>query len=238
MIARCAVVACTLVSASPAAAATYVVRHTGTVLTGLDETGVFGGGIVLTGQSFVSEYRFLYPSGAIYTSDGTTVNYYGGTAHGVPSPMSGTITINQVTVSISGNIEARLRLSNDLSSASGPSDILHYTVFHYYADGQVVESSHLTNALVANPGLLSSTDITAPLDYALGANDFGVGSFRIGRSGVGVFEKAEGRLQSNHITVSLVPDISTWTALVAGFAVVGGAMRRRRKHHTLRLAYA
>lgn len=47
---------------------------------------------------------------------------------------------------------------------------------------------------------------------------------------------AQFRLTAADIPTSPVPEPATWTMLIAGFGMVGGAMRRRRREHALAVA--
>jgi hypothetical protein len=221
-----------------AQATTLVITYSGVVSSGIDVTGVFGqAGQDLTGLSYTSVYSLIEPTpGAVVFTDGTSSTTYGGTAYDVPSPISATLTINGVTLSVGGLYIGVVGRENGL-----PGDIGYDLLFHEaqdYTAGTINETNNLVYNVIQSytNNFLGAGDYTTSLNYTVQAGDEASGGFQFFTgnvaSGAGPIN-AYGNLTPQTvnvagITISAVPEPATWGMMFIGFGVLG-AMSRRKK---------
>ena len=206
-------------------AAVYLITYTGTVGGGSDINGEFGtAGASLGGLAFTALFTLTDPTpGAGVTNDGIRGEIYGGTNYGsldLTPPVSGEITINGVTRTVEGT-------ANSLASQHNGFPSINYDqVYHRVenvstgsADGISISIGSTVNNIVDSPNY---TDL---LNYTRQSEDGYTGSFQ--------FQSANGTLIPDSVTIALanvspVPEPATWAMMIAGFGIVGSAMRRRK----------
>jgi len=219
------VTAAGLLAAMPAAAAVQTARYSGTVAFGFDQTGVFAApGSSLAGYSWVATYTYNRFLGGFYNTDGFTYDVsYGGVANGYPglSPMiSASITINGVTRSVAGAYSAQV--------ATYTSPYVAHNAEDYSNDGITQVYNYIANFNYP-AGAPASLDLNFGPVAATGG--FGYTSWQTYDFATGTnTEFAYANLGSDAVySVGIaVPEPASWAMLIAGFGLVGTALRRRR----------
>jgi hypothetical protein len=215
---------------SQTSAAVMDVTYTGTVSSGTDTLGVFGGGS-LVGLSWVATYTFDTSLGYTYSS--SDYNYaYGGSEYGAghPSPvLSSMITINGVGRAVDGSyhgwdygyniggVSRQIHIAENVSS--GHTENLNNDIYNY--NGSL-------------PG-----SITTPFTHTVDAHDaYAYGYYSLS-NGTG-YESIQAKLATLTVSehVGAVPEPSTWAMMLLGFAGVGFAAYRKRKTGTFAMAAA
>lgn len=212
---------------SPASAAEYLITYTGTVASGTDGAGLFGGsGADLTGQSLVARFTLTDSTpGAIATDDGIVAETRGWAPS---SPLKATLTIGGVGSYSFGDDYGTTTHVNGLGVPSyGFDQIYHYTSTDLdYLNAYVVS---YVNDFVA------TSSNTAILYYDVQPTDTSFGTFYLFREGVG---DSYGQFIVSNVTIAeaaeAVPEPATWVMMIAGFGFVGAAARRQR----IRVAHA
>ena len=231
------------VVASPAEAATYVITYTGHVTSGYDQTGVFGtAGANLAGLAFTAVYTLTAPMpGAQTYNDGITGYIAGGTDYARPSPMSGTITIGGLTFSNVGNSASETRQVNGLTNPSyGIDQIFHYANNNSISQETLDEVRFFNTIYSYTNNIINSSDYTDALNYIPQTGDISYGYFRTFEYDYindQYLKNTVAELSNDRVTiaeVSPVPEPASWTMMILGFGLAGGAMRRR----TATMAYA
>src|ERR1700738_1709743 len=209
---------------SQASAAIMDVTYTGTVASGTDPLGVFGGGS-LVGLSWVATYTFDTSLGNTHSSP--YYNYaYGGSSSGSASPvLSSMITINGVGRAVAGSY-----YGEDYGYASG-SFGEQYHLAENYSSGQL---EYLENSISNYNGSLPAS-ITTPFTYTVGAGDNTYVNYSLDGTAY-IYANLTTLTVSEH--VGAVPEPSTWAMMLLGFASVGFAAYRKRKTGTLAMAAA
>ena len=222
--------AASLAVAAPASAAitiaTYTGHFTGGAETSIDVTGLFGAPFTpLGGTAYKAVFRIddTLPGAPVYVpisqyTDGTKIQ--GGSDYGTNVlPVSGTITINGRTQSFLGN------------AASVAIQIHHnYDSTIHYVSGR--RGSLFAHIVEFEPiEFLTTPDLRAPLEYDLPAGDPNSGIyFSIYQNDATTYDYAFGAATIDHISItagSAVPEPAAWSLMIAGFGLVGVALRRR-----------
>ncbi len=207
-----------LLAAAPASAKIITVTLSGTSENITDNANVFGygPGQHLTDKSFVE--TFLVNTSAVnafgpQTSTSVSSNsVFGGSP---PYAVGATLTINGKTFSTIGSNYSALQTTGDYQILSN--DMVNRSVDNnFYVD--------LTGA-----GLPATVD--QPITLALAPGQAVNVSF-IDNNGGGDVSAAIGNLFPTQLTVSVgaagaVPEPAMWAMMLAGFGLIGGAMRRR-----------
>ena len=225
-----------MLAAVPASATITIATYTGH-LAGFsyDLTGVFGmASQSLDGLAYTATYRIddSLPGAPVYVGmQGPYRNIssiFGGTGNGTTAvPVTATIKINGITASIAGTDNGFVLQTHGNFDQS----------YHYVGEGcgpRGCGSSYLSElATLFEPGeFLTSQDFRTPLDVDLTPfkrGDAG-GGLSIYRPGATGFEWAYGELRADRLTVSsgsAVPEPTAWALLMAGFGIVGAALRRQ-----------
>lgn len=241
-----------LLAATPAEAATYLITYTGTVASGYDDTGEFlAPGSIFNGEAFTAVMTLIAPlPGALGYDNGVEASIYGGAGYPAPSPMSGTITINGVTRVFSGDWESLARHTNMCCAPGyGGLDRVYHDINDYNPDW-ATDGAYLSTRLYFSiqsysNDFLATQDYTAPLTYTIQPGDEWEGGFlfsEYSNSFRTVHRNAQGRLNPSTVTIALadvgaVPEPATWAMMLAGFGMVGFAMRRRSPTR-MRVSYA
>ena len=212
-----------LFAAIPAAAVVKVAKYTGTVTTGYDATGLFGApGASLAGYGYVATYKYDKTLGTLFTDGSTYERSTGGAEPSVsgPSPMlSSSITINGVTRTIAGSWEAVAETS------TGPF-VQHYAS-DFFDDG-------ITQSFKYHQSYAYPAGAPASLDQSFGpvaAQGYGYIAWAMYDYATGTLtENTYAYLGTNTVySVSDVPEPATWALMIAGFGMVGGALRRQER---------
>lgn len=164
-----------------ATAADYLITYSGYVITGYDQTGVFGSpGVDLSGKGYTATYKLTLPTpGALLTTDGSHfTNISGGTwtlAGGSVSPVSAKFTINSVTRDVLGPYVGSASKENNYDGHDGISVNSVDQFFSNHADRY--EYSISNNVVSYNQDMFHDIDFSTPFSYILTNDDFGYGKF-------------------------------------------------------------
>jgi len=233
-----AVTAAAMMIAAPVQAATYIITYTGHVSSGYDRTGVFGTpDRDLSGSAYTSKYFLTFPTlGAYYSSAVPAVLTYGGSQVGLPSPLTGSLTINGVTKSIAGNYFSKTYQTNGLPNPQYGYDVLYSDVEDYFYNGNYIIQYMVYNEIYSlNNDIISNADFTKKFSYNFQPGDSSLGGFMFANwtnSPNLINEYANGILNPDSYTISAVgavPEPATWALMIVGFGAIGSAMRRRQR---------
>jgi hypothetical protein len=222
----------------PAEAAQFLVTYTGTAIVN-DNSNYFGLASFL-GRRF--GYRAAYtltlptPGSQTRTDGSRFVINEGGTTiartvgHPTPSPLSAILTINGVNLSFNGSrLASALRYNNNFGN-----DTLRYEIQDEYFVGINRVNTNMTS--IVESGLrnfIDSLDYSHLVNYTVLPGDFSLGSYGIGVLIPGVrTTSSSGTLIAERVSVSAIgnaiPEPAAWALMLAGFALTGSAIRRRR----------
>ena len=227
--------------AAPAEAATVVVpasvtfTATGTVNMGVNAADLFGGGN-LTGLAFVATYVFQ-------TSPSTVGPYY--CCSGSSTGPGGTLSFLNPRTASTINVSATITINGDTFAFSGTGDAFNLASGALGGDERGVEVSgkssggaetEMGSSVLRTPslwlGVPGATDIFRS-NTVSGATGFEIGS-EFGSDGT-QFLLNVSSISSSDITtmVVFVPEFSTWTMMLFGFAGLGFVgWRAQRKNVT------
>ena len=230
-----------MTSVQPAAAATFLITYTGTVSSGIDKDGDFGtAGADLTGSAYTAIFTMddATPGLTRYHTDTFDQIVGGDYGFHTPSPLSAVFKLNGHTVHFAGTDYGG---AGQFFNYDEPNELLYNGVFHDVRQLDIdpfgfSTASHLTQEIVRNVALgdtaiVSSANLTTPLDYSVQPGDL-VGGFVMFFRPPGLTEI---RLAPNHVVIapyggsSAVPEPASWAMMIAGFGMAGGALRRRRR---------
>ena len=220
---------------SPASAALVTVTYSGTISDSFDLSGLFGPpGGNLNGDAFTLVYYFNTSIGLVTSSSSISNFAYGGTVYGasVPSPSLGAyLTINNHREFIGGS---------------------YFGIISGYNDGSYSQQNHAAGT-VSFPGGIEHDDsvtteiynysatlpasITSDFTYNIQPGDTVSGSFDFYTYdfGVGALVNTYGNLDTTELSektgLSAIPEPSTWSMMLLGFAGLGivGYRRTRRR---------
>lgn len=218
------VTAAGLLAAMPATAAVKIARFTGTVVSGYDETGVFAAPFTdLAGYSWVATYTYDKTLGGYLETDGVSYEYsIGGFNYGFPvSPIiSASITINGVTRSVGGTSSARVYTSN-----------LPY-VSHYAQDESNNGLTSVNNYIqIFNDPIGAPASLDQNFGPVAATNGYGWADWATYDYTTGTYTELASAYLGTDAVYSVgnaVPEPASWALMIAGFGLVGTALRRRR----------
>lgn len=218
------VTAAGLLAAMPAAAAVKIATYSGIVGAGFDQTGIFAApGSDLTGYSWVATFAYDTTLAGDRDTDGVNYDYsYGGLSYGSPgmSPIiSASITINGVTRSVAGTYAGSLYTTTS-------SYVQHFAQDYSY-DG-ITETSNYIYTYHYPAGAPGSLDQNFGPVAAVGG--YGYASWYAYDSSTSTYiNNTYAYLGSDAVySVGAVPEPANWAMMIAGFGLVGTALRRRR----------
>ena len=205
-------------SASPAAAAVVNMTVNGTVSFGRDDLGLFGqAGQFLAGSAYQMNFAFDVSNAA---NLGNSHQATGGTLFGRPSPVTrADILINGTTFSFINPYNA------------------YYNTFSYPAFSQMDVGTGGPNGINGGGFSWSRSDqgialaLDTPVSRTFGAGDTVFSAFQQANQDQTAFTYLSLRPTDLNISVAgtAVPEPGTWAMMIAGFGVVGAAVRRRTR---------
>jgi PEP-CTERM motif len=223
--------------AGSATAAEYLITYTGIVRNSVDWTGVFGGSSnSLNGLSYTSVYTLTDPNpGGTIINGGILGQSIGGSINGRPVPVTATLTINGITQASNGSYNS---YAAQIFDPIGNYFATDHLAFEANVTPQFITQRYIGDQTSSRQSFLSTTDYTSSLNYSfLPGENIAVGTFLFAqedRRGGGIYPVyASGQLYANSVTIALfsagagaVPEPASWMLMIAGFGLVGGAMRR------------
>ena len=237
-------VASVLAMSAPAQAAKFLITYTGTVRSGFDLTGEIGAANTdLTGLSYVARYTLDTSVVAIFSSN--AIQSYA-IDIGNKSLLTADITIDGKTFSINGSYIGYVEQTNNDSSNF---DLVAHVSEDSIEDSQIKYAIRLDSTIIGRSiNIVNSSDYTQILNFNAQLSGVPLNS-RFGNFYITELDKITGInrrqvvavLNPNTITiaplnaVAVVPEPATWAMMIAGFGIVGGAMRktsRRRRSET------
>lgn len=235
MLIKLALVAGAFALAAPAYAATVLVTMTGRISSGQDATGVFGSPGDLAGQNLKVVYTASFAGHGTRSRQGPgEMHSEGGLGYNTGgSPVSAEVTINGTTQYISGYFAGEAWALDNVQYG--------YDLLYFYASDYGFIPNGIANKRVSSSvqsyvnDFLSSGSYTEPLAYRLGAGDSHYGSmyfdtydFDIGQTAFASANFTVSAVRIAELRVGGVPEPSSWSLLIIGFGILGGAMRTRR----------
>lgn len=224
---------------APASAAQYLITYTGEVYDSQNPLNYFGltGENSLEGLAYTLDFTLTVPTpGAIIESNATTDRISGGSSLNAPSPLSAVITINGVSMGLSGSYLAVAEQLNNYVSSSGGA------AFDQIRDLAGGPNNETLSAVISSTvnNILDSADYKQSLVYDPGSTDTAYGYFQFTDyslpNGSYGFNYVNGRLTVDRVTVtppapppsdpSSVPEPAPWAMMIAGFGLIGAALRR------------
>jgi hypothetical protein len=234
-----------------AQAARLLVVYTGTVSNdSIDETGVFGGGVI-DGARFRAEFVVddsAFGAIAIFGPDFSQL--YGGLNQGpgFQVPATATLTINGVSraFGVAIGTDGGTYYSDNPHVAIPDDSAAVDSIWHSTGDKGVRSGKFLRSGLSLGfdaVNLLANGDYRTPLTYTLGEFGEGFGSFNFSEEVLDANNQptdvydvnAYGVLSPNFVEVTALPSLNavpepaSWAMMITGFGLVGGAMRRRAR---------
>ena len=229
--------------AVPAPAAVYLATFGGTTGVSWDFTGEFGGNGSLAGLPFTATFRLTVPTpGAITSNDGTSATIRGGTENDpdVPTPVSGSATVNGVTRNIAGLYRGLATRTNGFTGPGTGSDVLEFQVSDDHEQGYFSATRYMLIRLESSSrNLFDDVDPGSPLFYERQPGDLTYGNIALedmnydpNSSGPTDVNASIGFLV-DRMTIAVepeaVPEPATWATFIAGFGLIGAGMRRQRR---------
>lgn len=227
-----------LTMAAPAAAAPTTVTVTGSVMSGVDAGGQFGvAGASLAGRPFSAIFTIDQATGSTL-SETATSSYLAGMA--AASPISAVLTIGDASYRFAGSYNGMVRVTD--AAGNGGTDSAQFFVDDTDLSQKPNDNTLLSLGFDTLRNVLSSPAFGAVTVSDLSLADNAKGVLKIAnRDGTtGAFgAPTVADLSVNTISASVmspVPEPATWAMMVAGFAMAGVALRRRRVDARVRFA--
>ena len=228
----CTAAAAALLTAMPAAAIVKVATYTGTIRDGIDETGVFGAaGSDLAGLSYVATYTYDRALGFLITDGVHYDESYGGTFPNLAaSPViSATLTINGITKILFGEWEGYIQTGSDRQNFSVYS--VTHSAISLVDDGTIFRVHNIYNiANIMAPASLNQN--WGPVTQAgSGHGEANIYYYDLATAklveSVYAYLNADGTYSVTDLAPVTEP--SAWALMIAGFGLVGAALRRRER---------
>jgi hypothetical protein len=223
----------TTVSATSANATMVDVTWTGTISSGNDRTGIFGGArgedFDLAGFGYTAVYRFDTDLGS-FSGDATHQKLIGGTSFGngtlVSPAISATIAINGVTVSVGSDVLGSYFRRSEPASGGFTGIGIFETSVIASSDTPPGVDEIFNRVSRSDDELLPSVSLIEPYARTFGAGDNVTNSN---------FQKFDGgqlvaaNLEPTSVTVAAVPEPSTLALMIAGLGVLGAWRKPRSR---------
>jgi hypothetical protein len=226
--------------ATPAQAAQFFITYTGKLGTAPNVIGPFGApGSRLDGKRFVASFTYddaVRGNGFGFCGN-NCVTKFGfnppGTTNGVL--LTGSLNVDGIVVPFNGNASV-VTQENGRQGRDG--------VSHKIEQSRLLTGGHEI-AFELGVGVFSSVHdfvhsltLTDPLDYTVQAGDIAVGSFSYQDFDLQAQQFSQrflGQLITERVTIApivpvagAVPEPASWALMIAGFGLIGGALRRSR----------
>ena len=217
----------TLLTAMPTAAVVKIATYTGTISSGLDSTGVFAApGTDLPGYSFTATYTYDKLRGSLNVTD---VGYDVSFGSGLNSPIiASNITINGVTKSISNTGFGYVGVTLPPWT---PYFYIRHDSGENFDDGATSMSRQLTTRGVAASLPATLDQNWGPVSVSNSLNEFnGMSFYGYDYLLDTTTEAVSARFGPDMVytvTGDSVPEPTSWALMIAGFGMVGVALRRR-----------
>lgn len=227
-----------LTMAVPAAAAPTTVTVTGTVMSGIDAGGQFGTtGASLAGQPFSAIFT-IDPATGSTAIETATSSYLAGM--GATSPISAVLTIGSGSFSFTGSHNGLAR-TTDAAGNGGTDSTL------FFVDDTDLSQKPNDNTLLSLGFDTLRNVLSAPAFGGIAVSDLSLADNAKGVLKIANRDDSTGAFGTPTVAdlsistirtsvVSPVPEPATWAMMVAGFAVAGVALRRRRVDARVRFA--
>lgn len=197
------------ISASPAAAVVMTATYRGTVASGTDGRGVFGGGDLI-GKTYE----------AVYTYDTDDLEPF------FSNPIVHLAKTARTTLMLTiGNV-GQLQFATLYTRIVNNSDDVYSDQLQHdgYFDGGFM--NHYVGSRNMIGGLLADQTVS----YAVGEQDFFMSSYRYGDSDTGTnLEMSITSIDQRPEQVAPVPEPASWALMLTGFATMARALRVRRR---------
>lgn len=213
--------------ATTAQAALFQQVYSGTISYGYDYAGLFGAGSNLTGLAYTATYLIDDSKGVYGESKSPYYAYsyvYGGMAHGQPSPVSGKLTIGSTTISLDGNDYGSTSRQDAYSSGYSEYVGTYSRDTKLSSNGNSYISSYIHNLAYTDYTTLTSSSLSAPATFV---PVYGEGSYYTSDSIVGTQTYLTFNVTRFTSSAAAVPEPASWTLMIGGFGIAGGALRRR-----------
>lgn len=220
-----------LTIAAPAAAAPTAVTVTGKVMSGIDAGGQFGvAGASLAGQPFSAIFT-IDPAAGSTLIETATSSYLAGM--GAASPISAVLTIGSASYRFAGSYNGSVRVTD--AAGNGGTDSTQFFVDDTDLSKMPNDNTLLSLGFDTLRNVLSSPGFGAVAASDLTLADNAKGVVKIANRGATtVADLAIDTVRAD--VISPVPEPATWAMMVAGFAMAGVALRRRRVDAQVRFA--
>ena len=206
---------------SPASAVTMEVTYTGTVTSGYDFAGLFGpSGRVLSGDSYAATFIFNPDIGRVQTSNSDYAR--GGAYMGTNSPMlESIVTINGNSQTIQGSYFSSIYAAN-FGFSETQQEVQDYSGGKFRSIDSTIYNFNGT----------FPSSLTAPFGpYTVGTSDtvhVTVNFDNLDAYGNSMGRDAYAVINVSTVTITAVPEPSTWAMMILGFAGLGFMMYRRK----------
>jgi hypothetical protein len=215
----------------PAMAAKSIATFYGKISNGFDRTGVFGSSETSLDGAYAT-FAFLFDDatpGAYFNINPTASQLSGGSLYGIASPGSAVVTINGVAVPIAGSYQSYAARHN------GGYDEIDYFA-QDYAGTSSGESNWVHGKISSSTNnFITTTDFNGAFIYDVAPGTDYLADFQFYNPGVGFVGsvQAYGKMAVSRVTVQslipAVPEPATWLMMISGFALIGTALRSRRR---------
>ena len=147
-------------------AGVFTYTYTGHVFEGSDEHHFFGSGGILDGLAYTSTFTYSTPApGSTFVDSGTSQRLNGGSFYGNTGPVSATITINGVTLSIDGSYQSEVYRDSNYSPPNF-AQAVRLRARDFTNDQFIQRNASINNDIFSkiNTQLFNSYDLTTPLN--------------------------------------------------------------------------
>jgi hypothetical protein len=245
MMLRAGLAAMALVTAGSASAASYLVTAQGNLQNVRVDRGTFFGesrSANLEGDAFTLTFNLAEPTqgpGNVIATDGNTFLGWQSISRNGLHLTNPLLTINGVTelmlgVSTTPTNSASSGLGNNLISGLQLYDEISFSISQDFSTPSTRYSDLSFFASSTNRSIIDSINYNDPINYQFQAGDYSGGGFSLidseGRNTLRLMQTA---FSVNSLSIetlqgpAAVPEPASWALMIAGFGLVGSAIRRR-----------